>query len=344
MARVPIRGIAEQVGVSLTIPYARLLVRYRLNEQVRVNGFWGGHLKSAMGRALRETSCVFPGAPCRHCLLRFDCAFASTFYSFVHPMDSRPVSPRGITTNRPHTFVMRPAASLEDELGEGEILEFQLLLLAEQLDRQGWWIASLVRLAEVGLRRRGNPMELVEIKQLTEAGPLEIYQQGSDTFSPLVVEELELPLMEMGRREPTYRLQIEALTPVRLRVDGTEPVRPTPLYLWRAVIRRVKGMASSLGLSLPGPQVIHPYPADPLAWEMIDQYRWSSTQKRKLPAGGYRGKLSLRDVPAEHVGWWIMAGALGVGKLATFGMGALRVRVEEEGKPIRKENLHDGRS
>lgn len=245
-------------------------------------------------------------------------------------MDDLPNQPKGITTNRPHTFVMRPAPGLPEELEPGGLLEIQLLLMGEQLDRQGWWTAALLRLAEVGLRRKGKPMELLEIAQLTEAGEVMLYRSGSDSFVPLKVEELYLPLLELGRKEPRFKMELKALSPVRLRHQGKEPAQPSPILLWRAAIRRVRGIAASLGVELPNPKVVHPYSKEPLGWEMVDQYRWSTTQKRKIPAGGYMGEVVLDNLPAEHLPWWTLASSLGIGKLATFGMGAFTVRLTRE--------------
>ncbi|MEP0813169.1 MAG: CRISPR system precrRNA processing endoribonuclease RAMP protein Cas6, partial [bacterium] len=314
-----------------SVPYYRLEVALKTGGPVCVNGFWGAHLRSALGVALRESCCPFPGAPCDGCLLRFDCAFATAWHTFVHPDDEESGLPPGVTTNRSHPFILRAAKKTPDKVAAGRIIKFGMTILGEHTYKTAFWIVALKRMAARGLGKGTAPLELVQVKRLLGKRSRILYDKSKRAVGrpgePDMLRIGELPARADSNR--LVDLKLKFVSPLRLRRKDEEPAAPTPRLIWEAAVRRIQGMASANGARPPEGWGGEYYSEEVSGcWSRIKQDRWSSSQKQRIPATGFAGEIEIADAPLGHVPWWNAAQLLGIGKMAAFGLGAFELEVK----------------
>ncbi len=307
------------------MPYYRFEVVLKTSAEARPNGFWGAHLRSALGVSLRESCCPFPGAPCAECLLRFDCAYATAWHTFVHPENENAGIPPGVTTNNPHPFILRQAPDTPEVVAAGRLLRFGLVILGEHTRKTAFWVTALKRMAQRGLGKNRPPLKLMQVKRTGGRRSKVVYKSTQSAVShPGEPEYLTLD----GRRDEQEsarprNIKLVFRTPVRIRYRDEEPVEPTPKIIWDSLTRRLMGIMNANGAeptNIPKGCSYEEMPAG--KWKKVRLERWSSTQQRRIPASGYAGEAELTGVPEEHMSWWNAGELLGVGKMAAFGLGA----------------------
>lgn len=83
----------------------RFRFRFRVTEDLTLPRYKGGVLRGALGKAMRQMSCIPKwDRPCSCCLLKGDCAYS---YLFETP-NMAPADILDGVSHAPHPFVLRP--------------------------------------------------------------------------------------------------------------------------------------------------------------------------------------------------------------------------------------------
>lgn len=311
--------------MSESVPYYLLEVQMLTREPIAIQGWWGSHIRSVLGISLRESCCPFPQADCDTCLLRFDCAFATAWFSFVPSHLTPQETPPGITTNKPHPFIIKPAPDLPLTLKAHDEIRFRIMILGNQTSRLAFWVVALKRMAKRGLGQRTGSLTIKNISAIDASGqeiPI-INEESNEVLYPGDPSLLDFsPLFYNSPDHSLIPLSISFISPIRLRIQKEEPYRPTPLVLWQALKRRINNLCWALGVTIPeinGDEFYSPHPEG--HWVKCESYRWSSSQQQIVPTNGYLGDVELQ-VPVAHLPWWQLGAIIGVGKMVSFGMGS----------------------
>ncbi len=310
------------------IPYYQLEIVLKTAGPISVNGFWGAHLRSALGISLRESCCPFPGASCQSCLLRFDCAFSTAWFTFVQPGEEPSPVPPGVTTNHAHPFVIHPSKNTPDLLPANRLFKFKLVLLGEHTRKLAFWIVALKRVAERGFGRGTKPLTLMKVQVLRKKRSTPIYNSSSDVVRyPGAPDSMDLHKLSIEEDMRTrHSIKLGFYTPVHLRVKGEEAVLPNAKLLWNSLVRRIQGVATATGFEPPKPWGFECYSTDNVGtWTHVYQERWSASQRQKIPATGYMGEITLKGIPASHILWWNAGQLLSVGKMSSLGLGSFEI-------------------
>lgn len=293
-------------------------------EPLAIHGWWGSHIRSVLGISLRDACCPFPQADCNTCLLRFDCAFATAWFSFVPSSIASEDTPAGITTNKPHPFILQPAPDLPLTLNRGDELRFRIMILGDQTNRLAFWVVALKRMSQRGLSKNANALIVRNISVVKSIG-LKIPIIDDDSNEILYPgEPNQLDFSKLFNPENNARLvplSVSFKSPLRLRIKKEEPYLPTPLVIWQALKRRINQLSWSLGITTPEPDGDEFYsPNHEGYWIRCESTRWSSTQQQVVPVNGYVGDITM-NIPASHLPWWQLGSQIGIGKMVSFGMG-----------------------
>lgn len=310
------------------IPYLRLRATLVAEAPARLPPFKGSMLRGAFGHALRRTVCVMgPEQPCVSCNLRAVCVYTRLFETFIE--DEPPPFLRGLST-APRPYVFEPGEERQ-EFSPEDPLGFDLLLLGQAVELQGYAALAIERMARAGLGVRRVPFRLESLRYEAAGGEL---LEGWDSRgrqwmaqAPAVLPALEGATAEQDSESVTLRF----LTPTRIQVRKRPVEQPGFRLLAFHMLRRALEVAH---FHLPGVEIDWDFEpplerandvevSHRLTWRDWDRY--SNRQGRKMTLGGFVGEMTLRG-ELEPFGPLLRAAEiLHVGKGATFGLGKVQV-------------------
>lgn len=321
-------GSAITIYALPAIPYLRLRCELVAEEPARLPPFKGSMLRGAFGHALRTGVCTMgPRQPCEPCPLRPGCVYPRLFETFV---DSEPPPfLRGLPTGpRPYIFEPRGEAAERLEYAPGDRLPFDLLLLGQAVELQGWAVRALERMAPAGLGKGRRRFRLESVACEDASGVWRAgYLAGEQTWQELVPArrpEVGLPAGE--------RVELRFHTPTRLRVRGRVSDHFDFRDLAFHMLRRVLELAH---FHVPGAEIdwqLRPLlerccgariVRRELRW--LDWERWSNRQQSSMRLGGVVGRLVVEGDLEPFAALLATAQVVHVGKGAVFGLRRMEV-------------------
>lgn len=178
-----------------SIPYLRLRFLLHAEEAAQLPPYQGSMLRGAFGHALRGLVCVMgPEQPCQPFPLRHTCAYPRIFEPALE--GEPPPFLRGVQT-APRPYVIEPNSGVQS-VRSGEELRFDLILIGQAVELQGYAVLAVERMAAVGLASGRRRFRLVRAeapevgKTLFEAGSL----LPGDPVAP-TVPDVNLPNREL---------------------------------------------------------------------------------------------------------------------------------------------------
>lgn len=311
-----------------SIPYLRMRVRLRAQTDAVLPRFKGSLLRGALGHGMRRAVCAMgPACACERCTLRFACVHARLFESFFDG-GPRPFV-EGLPAS-PHPYVLEPGATTR-EYQAGDFLTFDLLLLGQAVELQGFAVMAIDGMAANGLGVRRHPFRLEEIRWQDAQG----YWRSGTTRSgrrwcwPGRVEAVLPP----SNGFTANRLTLRFLSPTRIKVRNRliQDFRFETLAL--KMLRRALEIAH---FHVPGQAVDWQYRPllerarqirvveSRLLW--YDWQRYSNRQRRKMMLGGFVGDVVVEGDLEPFAPLLRTAEVIHVGKGTTFGLGRMEIQ------------------
>jgi len=304
------------------LPYLRLRITLRAEEEALLPSFKGSMLRGAFGRALRKASCVMgPQQNCETCGLRGACLYTRLFETFI---DGEPPPFLKGHETAPRPFVVE-AEDERRQFTPGDRLGFDLLLFGSAVELQALAVVAVARMAESGLGERRRRFAVEEIAFLDAGGEFRpILSPGRPRAQALLPPTNGLPEDEIVLR---FR------TPARFKTGN----HLMPSLGFRALVFRM--LARALELThffgdrdaidwsfqsfLRQAEGVRLVEKD-LSWK--DLKRYSARQGAEMSMGGFVGSMRLAGDLAPFAPLLRTAEIIHVGKGTTFGLG--RVEVE----------------
>ncbi len=305
-----------------TLEVGRYRFRVAAVDPATLPRFLGPVLRGGLGHVLRRMVCVTRLSTCDGCLLRFRCAYPILFQPYAPPERTH----GGRYARMPVPFVLRVPFG-ERELGAGEPVEFEMVLVAEANLHLPYYLLALAELGRRGLGRQRLRFRLEEVAAWTGSGFVPVYRQGDESLRantlPLRLEEL---VASAAVPEPD-RVTVRFLTPVRLDLNG-DLVYPVEFpHLVRGIRERLRALAACYGAcQVPdGPKADGVVRAeDRTRW--VEFARYSTRQKVRMRLGGAVGEVTYAGEDLRPFGPLLALGEwLGVGKLTSMGFGWMEV-------------------
>lgn len=314
----------------------------RLQEDALLPPFKGSTLRGALGKALRDSSCVLRSRGCPPCPLDPVCAYASLLEVPPCPEEAQ----HRLWPSRPLPLVMRPPKETQEVWQAGDEFEFEVVLFGRAVDHLPQLVWGVQRMGEQGIGRRlgrNRPrFELIRVKQdgrvISDGAMRSIKRQPPRQIA-----------LNPRPEDPTHgRLRVDILTPLRMKhLDRYATSLPFEL-LAKAALRRAHVLSAFHGrkelkiddeaLLSKAAQVrtLH----DGLRW--FDWSRYSQRQGRRMKLGGLRGSIIYQGPIGEFLPYLRFAREAHLGKQTTFGLGELRFLVfASRSSPQGKEKVKE---
>ncbi len=271
----------------------------------------GSTIRGALGRSLRETSCLRPGANCNTCPLSERCAY---FYLFETPPNPNAQGSRKYPYY-PHPYLVEPPLDAPS---------FQITLFGKGIEFYNNTLLAIERTGQNGIgkmRFRFSPEVF--------SGGFLVYENGKLMAKPLI---MTIDDYIASRIRPTDKWLLSFKTPTRVIHKGRLARRFTLTGVVASLIRRIDLLTSlhqepGFSLRLPpakdlfeGLSVIEDrtYP--------VQHTSYSGRQKEKLRLQGFMGDVVLSGW--NKVLWNLLVAGeiIHVGKGTSFGFGTYKIQ------------------
>jgi CRISPR-associated endoribonuclease Cas6 len=318
--------VGSAVVTLPSLPYLRLRAALRAERAARLPPFKGSLLRGAFGHALRRMVCVMgPQQPCPSCSLRGGCVYPRLFVTLIE--GEPPPFLRGLST-APGPYIFEPGEERR-EFSEGDLLEFDLLLVGAAVELQAYAALAIERMGPGGLGVRRVPFRLESLCYLSGAGSWVEGWDGRRRQWGARASALWTGGEAAGGLPGEATLRF--LTPTRIQVRKRPVQEPGFRLLAFQMLRRTLELTH---FHAPGAATEWEFQellreADrvevehDLTWR--DWERYSNRQQRKMTLGGFVGTMKLRG---DLTPFWPLlktAEVIHVGKGASFGLGRVEV-------------------
>lgn len=304
-----------------TLPYLRLRFTLEAQEPARLPPYHGSMLRGAFGHALRRTVCVMgPAQPCEPCPLRTTCPYPRIFEPLLEG-EPPPLLQGQRTAPRPYVF---EPSSTQQDFAPGDRLGFDLVLIGQAVELQGYAVVAVERMAPHGLGPGRKRFHLIRVEAPEPDQVLHVAGQWKHR-EPLP------PATPKDTLPATNELRLTFETPVRFTRDG-EPVEAfTFRKLAFRMVRRVLEVAHC---HVPEAEIDWTFrplleQASGVQVERTlrfqDWERYSHRQHTSMRLGGWVGNVTLRGDLQPFAQLLRTAEVLHVGKGTTFGLGRFAI-------------------
>ena len=284
--------------------------------------FKGSVLRGAFGRALRQSVCTAPKAPCIKCPENKTCLYPAVF---DRSAVQRPSYDR---RSPPAPYVLQPPDSVQRSFSAGETFEFGLLLFGEANRSLAYLIYALERAGAAGIGAEGGGARgRFRIESVCGAGQT-VFSGGNKRFDPAPLSATpELHADANGCRQMTVILK----TPLRLKQANHLNDRLPFHVLMSAALRRIADLHNHFGSGEPDLDYAGlvrkarsvETAQDHLRWS--ERKRYSGRQKTEMLFGGLVGEVVYAGDLGPFLPVLAYGAELHLGKQTTFGLGKVAV-------------------
>lgn len=297
-----------------------------LEDQAVLPPFKGSTIRGFFGHAFKAVVCALRRQNCPDCVLRYQCVYYRVFETPAELVGGGP-SP-------PHPFVIEPPLFTETHLSKGASFPCKLHLFGDANTLLPYFVYAFDRMGSTGIGRRiDGKRPALKLQTVSEAGEV-IYRSEEGILrepKPMRLELAKPPEDVSDRALLTVILE----TPLRVQYRGRYQADLPFHVLLRAALRRISSLCLHYGEGEPQLDyrglVARSYDvqvkAQDLSWYAFRRY--SNRQEREMLMGGIIGHVTYSGSLSEYVPILRFCEKVHVGKASTFGLGKIRVHLDE---------------
>ncbi len=294
-------------------------------EEALLPPYKGSTFRGLFGHALRKIVCVLKTADCTACMLNGKCLYAQVFETPT----GRPDGEKQRLAAPPHPYVIEPPLDGQTAYAIGDSFDFTLLLFGRFNESLPYFIFAFEQMGQMGVGKRINGGRPRFVLEKVTAGETDIYSgavrkmQGNYQTGNMV--------FPAPPAHPVQRLEIDILTPLRLKyLNELESVLPFHVLI-RAALRRISSLFAAYGDGEPAldyrglvrrAQEIA-IEESHLHW--FDWRRWSNRQDQEMLMGGLMGSITYTGDLTEFMPLLHLCETLHLGKQTAFGLGKIKI-------------------
>ncbi len=340
----------------------------RFLDEARLPEYKGSTFRGVFGHALRSVVCALRRQTCTNCLLASRCLYPFVFE--ISPWDDRlnpggevAGNPRRRLAARPHPYVIEAPTGNRVRYRAGEDFNFNLLLFGQANDNLPYFIYAFNEVGKTGIgsrsggqRARFSLVSVTAMERIIYDGKDNRMFSGdvsvdlSQLLSPLLgaapiapgetadgeAESVAAtPVAAACFRETTDKVELELLTPLRLKY-GNHLGTSLPFHvLIRAALRRVAALCRYHGDGEPALDYrgltarAQEVATDDTGIRWFDWERYSSRQDQKMLMGGLVGRVRYTGNIGEFLPLLRFCEKVHLGKQTTFGLGQFNLKNED---------------
>lgn len=290
----------------------------------------GAMFRGGFGYAFKKTVCIQrTRKDCVDCLLRRSCVYSYIFET-EPPVDTKVLK---LYRTIPHPFIIEPPLSSSRIVDQGESIRFNLILIGKAVDYLPYFVLTFAELGRQGIGKKRSKyiLEKVEGLDINDNGNV-IY---TDVDQRLMKDYPLLDASDLSSSEKDNengQIEIEFLTPFRVRFDGkiTDDIKFHVLF--RNLLRRVSSllyfhcgheMECDYKTYIEDAEKIETV-SNMLHW--FDWERYSTRQKQKMTLGGVLGSVKYVGNLDQFMPFLRLGKHIHSGKGTSFGLGQYQIK------------------
>jgi hypothetical protein len=226
-------------------------------------------------------------------------------------------------------MLLRVNFNTKERVEAGDLYEFGIRLFGPAIDAYPYIVFSVIRLGQAGVGPDRVPFSVFRVDDGSR-----LMLDGEDHSSLLPPVPQQVCIIDEANRKRRDRVQIDFMTPIRLRTDGKFNQAPDIQALFRAAVRRIRilthfyGEPSALPAQLDDVfESVRKAKATESQHQKLSIPRFSRRQGVRTKLDGVLGHL-VCDLPdGRPLPWLRAAEACHVGKATSFGFGQIACKV-----------------
>jgi hypothetical protein len=291
---------------------------------VEFPGFKGNVFRGALGKTLRNLTCVFRGADtvCKSCFVRDKCIYSRIFEG-LRRQDG---SILGNVQNAPHPFVLYVPDKYRLDYPEDSKIHFFLTLIGDVVEYIPYFILALEEIGKKGIGNTRTPFKIDSVINSEKS----IYNPLEKTITKDFTLISGSDFLE--EKSPDQTLTIEMVTPTRLKFESRFQKFITFEMIMRNLLRRIQLLSA---LYCEGPERVDfmdliegskeiKLVDSNIHWEQ--QARFSYRQEKMVALGGVSGSLEFSGDLDRFMPFLKIGEFLHVGKSTAYGLGKICLR------------------
>lgn len=310
--------------------FAKFRFTLRAEEDMALPAYKGAVFRGGFGYAFKKIVCIQRSRKeCADCLLRRSCVYSYIFET-APPENAKVLR---LYKAIPHPFVIEPPLDDARVIKENGRLTFNLILIGKAVDYLPYFILTFAELGKQGMGRNRSKFLLEKVENVGLNGT------GKTVFtSEEEILQNDFPLLnaaQLNHAEKSNgksRIEIEFLTPFRVRFDG----KITDDIKFHIIFRNLMRRVSSLLYFHCGREMDCDYKAyieyaekvetasNNLQW--FDWERYSTRQKQKMTLGGVLGQVKYEGNLEPFLPFLKLGEYVHVGKGTSFGLGKYQIK------------------
>lgn len=286
----------------------------------------GSTFRGLFGHALRKVVCVLKTGVCDDCLLNEKCLYAQVFEISA---GSKSEGKKRLAAP-PHPYVIEPPADTKVNYAAGDAFDFTLLLFGNFNDSLPYFIFAFEQMGQLGAGKKINGQRPHFALKKVIAADSTIYSSETKkiqgAYKP---ENMVIPAPPVGH---VHRLEIEILTPLRLKYQNNYETALPFHILIRAALRRISSLFNAFGEGEPELEYrglvrrAQEVAITKSSLQWFDWRRYSNRRDQAMLMGGLIGKVTYTGDLTEFLPLLRLCATVHLGKQTAFGLGKIKVR------------------
>ncbi|MDR4497171.1 MAG: CRISPR system precrRNA processing endoribonuclease RAMP protein Cas6 [Candidatus Scalindua sp.] len=310
--------------------FAKFCFTIRAEEDISLPAYKGAVLRGGFGYTFKKIVCIQRSKrECSECLLNKSCVYSYVFET-APPEDTKVLR---LYRAVPHPFVIEPTLNGDRIIKQGDSIRFNLILIGRAVDYLPYFIFTFTELGKQGLGKNRSKFTLEKVEAMGIDGEGEpIYTRDSEILKnnyPLLDAS---QLNHMDRRGNNNNIEVEFLTPLRVKYEGKITDTIEFHVLFRNLIRRISSLYyfhCGRELECDFREMIEEAKSiktSSIRLHWFDWERYSTRQKQKMTLGGVLGNVQYEGNLEPFLQLLKLGEYIHVGKGTSFGLGKYRIR------------------
>lgn len=311
--------------------YGRYVFSCVFEDDAFLPPYKGSTIRGIFGLALKKVVCALKKQECADCLLAPRCIYPTVFELPVR--QGQPAGTKRVV-RPPHPYVIEPPDDKKTHYSRGDSLNFTLLLFGAANDNIAYFIYAFDQMGDIGIGKSINSKRASFLLMKVSANEHIIYKKSEGKIQQKpVLEDLRLEEITTSDNSADIDVEIELITPLRLKYQNSLNAELPFHVLTRAMLRRVSSLfeyhgggepsLDYMGLIRRAKQI--EIKESHIKW--YDWRRYSNRQEQAMMMGGMIGRITYRGQIAEYITLLRVCEKLHIGKQTSFGLGKIIVHM-----------------
>jgi hypothetical protein len=225
----------------------------------------------------------------------------------------------------PHPFIIY-SDNFEILFEKGSLLDFNLVLLGENIENLPFFIYTFIKFGEIGFGRNRTKFEIISVRDKD----IQLFDQQEKTINSFIKNPSLLNVEQICSSgiDGFKKLKIDFLSPLSLRFEGKTVFLPQFHILIRNLLRRISLLEYFYGEPSFDANFIKKYINESLEVKIVENNtylnnikRFSGRQKRVINHMGLVGNIAFSNVPGKLASLIESAKDISIGRNTSFGFG-----------------------